>query len=359
MKSYWREYIIFLLAWVGATCLWVLIRFVGLSSVPAFATLDYESLNHTLLFRKAVIVGSVIGTLFFFINQAIDTPKIRQRPYAVLIMIQMLSAILFVTLVLVGLSLADLLASNEEFKLSVFKSRLINVNFFVILIYYILVSFILVMIKQIDRMFGPGNLRKLIIGAFYHPREVELIFMFLDLKDSTTHAERLGHLKFANLIQDCFMDKSAVVAFGAKFYQYIGDESILFWDVDEGIQNANCLRAYYAFTHRLEERRDYYESKYGVMPEFKAGVNIGLATVLEVGDIKRDIAYLGDVLNTAARIQGQCSVYGENLIISGSLLKRFKSIPDHIDIDAIGETNLKGRSEAVHLYRVRERPESE
>lgn len=359
MKLYWREYIIFLLAWVGAICLFVLIRFVGLSSVPAFATLDYESLNHGTLFGRALAVGSVIGTLFFFINRAIDTPKIRQRPYGILIVIQTLSNLFFVTLVMIGLSLTDLLASNEEFKMAVFKSRLINANFFVILIYYTLVSFVLVMVKQIDRMFGSGNLRKLIIGAFYHPREVELIFMFLDLKDSTTHAERLGHLKFANLIQDCFMDKSVVVDFRAQFYQYIGDESILFWDVDEGIENANCLRAYYAFTHRLEERRDYYESKYGVMPEFKAGVNIGLATVLEVGDIKRDIAYLGDVLNTAARIQGQCTVYGENLIISGSLLKRFKSIPDHIDIDAIGETNLKGRSEAVHLYRVRERPDSE
>jgi adenylate cyclase len=49
--------------------------------------------------------------------------------------------------------------------------------------------------------------------------------MFLDLKDSTTHAERLGHFQFGNLIQDCFIDMTVVSNFGAQFYQYIGDES--------------------------------------------------------------------------------------------------------------------------------------
>ena len=32
------------------------------------------------------------------------------------------------------------------------------------------------------------------------------IFMFIDMKDSTTHAEQLGHVKFTHLIQDCFRD---------------------------------------------------------------------------------------------------------------------------------------------------------
>ncbi len=39
-----------------------------------------------------------------------------------------------------------------------------------------------------------------------------------------------------------------------------------------------------------------------------------VGTVLEVGEIKRDISYLGDVLNTAARIQGKCNDYGEDLL---------------------------------------------
>lgn len=334
-----------------------MIRFVGLSTVPVFANFDYESINHGALFRRAVIVGGVIGTIFFFVSRALDTPCIRQRPYGVVIAVQTFISLINVTLVLIGLVIANGIASKEEFGFSDFKLRLMSANYGVILIYYTLISFVLIMAKQIDRKFGPGNLRKLVAGTFYHPREVESIFMFLDLKDSTAQAERLGHLQFGSLIQDCFIDMSVVSSFKAQFYQYIGDEAILHWDVADGIENANCLQAYFAFSHRLEERREYYQSRYGFNPQFKAGVNIGLATVLEVGEIKREIAYLGDILNTAARIQGQCNNFRENLLISESLRGRLSSVPDLLDIAAIGEVELRGRTEAVHLYSVRERLE--
>jgi adenylate cyclase len=353
MRFSYRGYLLTVLYFVGAACFFVLIRFVGLSSVPAFATLDYNSLNLTAFFAQAVAVGFLIGTIFYFFSRALDTPVIRRRPYGVLIIIHVFSNLLCVVLVLIGLTAFNIIAEDKSFSVSAFKSRLISVNFVVILIYYTFFSFMLMMIKQIDQKFGPGNLRKIIAGTFYHPREIEMIVMFLDLKDSTAHAERLGHLQFASLIQDCFIDMSIVTDFGAQFYQYVGDESILLWEVADGIENGNCLQAYFAFSHRLEERKDYYQSQYGLIPQFKAGVNIGFATVLEVGEIKREISYLGDVLNTAARIQGQCNVHQENLLISETLRNRLPSILDHLDIDAIGMAELRGRAEAVQLYRVR------
>ena len=48
-------------------------------------------------------------------------------------------------------------------------------------------------------------------------------------------------------------------------------------------------------------------SKYGETPIFNAGMDAGVVTVTEIGDIKRDLAFHGDVLNTAARIQGLCN----------------------------------------------------
>ncbi|NIP52029.1 MAG: adenylate/guanylate cyclase domain-containing protein [Gammaproteobacteria bacterium] len=355
MRFSYRGYILSVLYFIGAAGLFVLIRFVGLASVPAFATFDYDSLNHSSLFARAVAVGWIIGTIFYFVGQALDTPTIRQRPYGALITIQAFSNLICVTLVLIGLSAFDILFEGQAISVSGFKARLLSINFFVILAYYTLVSFAFVMIKQIDHKFGPGNLRKLVAGTFYHPREIEMIVMFLDLKDSTIQAERLGHVQFGSLIQDCFTDMSVVTSFGAQFYQYVGDEAILLWDVADGLENGNCLQAYFEFSHRLQGRSDYYQAQYGVTPRFKAGLNIGFATVLEVGEIKREIAYLGDVLNTASRIQGQCNAYRENLLISEMLNQRLPSVSDRLEIDAIGKTELRGRTEPVQLYRVRER----
>ena len=354
MSFSYRSYLLSVLYFAGAACLFVMIRFVGLSSVPAFASFDYDSLNHAALFGRAVLAGWLIATIDYLVSRFLDTPAIRQRPYGLLIIIQAFSNMICVALVLIGLSVLNIIVEGKDLTASAIKSRVISVNFFVILIYYSFVSFAFVMIKQIDRKFGPGNLRKLIAGTFYHPREIEMIVMFLDLKDSTTHAERLGHLKFGSLIQDCFIDMSVVTSTGAQFYQYVGDETILFWDVADGIENGNCLQAYFEFRNQLEKRKDHYQSQYDLIPEFKAGVNIGFATVLEVGDIKREIAYLGDALNTAARIQGQCNKYQENLLISEMLGSRLQSVPEHLEIAPVDITELRGRAEAVHLYAVRE-----
>jgi len=225
----------------------------------------------------------------------------------------------------------------------------------VVLIYVTLVSSLFAFLKQVNRKFGPGNLWKLLIGMYHHPREEQRIFMFLDLKGSTTHAERLGHAAFSRLIQDCFVDLTVVVDHAAQIYQYVGDEVILYWEVEDGLEQARCLRAYFQFVDRLASRSAHYQGAYGVVPVFKAGLNMGPATVLEVGEIKREISYLGDVLNTAARIQGKCNEVGRDLLVPETLLRRLEPLPDGLESERVGEVALRGREETVIIHAVHRR----
>jgi adenylate cyclase len=226
MKFSVKSYITCVISWMLADALFVLIRFVGLDTVPVFATLDYDSFNHVLFFSRCVITGIVIGSIFYFVSRSFEKPAIRRRPYGVMIAIQALVSVFFVLILLIVQRAREMILLDKEFSIEFFASRIFTVNFLVILTYYSIVSFLFVLINQIDRKFGPGNLLKLIKGTYYHPRSIEHIFMFLDLKDSTAHAERLGHLEFGSLIQDCFMDMSVVSDYSAEFYQYVGDESI-------------------------------------------------------------------------------------------------------------------------------------
>ncbi len=148
--------------------------------------------------------------------------------------------------------------------------------------------------------------------------------MFLDLRSSTTYAEQIGHEKFSEMIQDCFYDLAMVVEeHRAEIYQYVGDEAVLTWKMKNGLSDHNSLRAFFAFDDRLKSRSEYYREKYGFIPEFKAGLNGGEVMVAEVGEIKKEIAYHGDVLNTGARIQARCNFYGRNLLISERLKELF------------------------------------
>lgn len=348
-----KGYLLSVAGWVGAVLLFMLIRFVGLQALPQFAGLDPRHIDHRLLAVAGLAMGWGLGTAFYLLDLVLDRPAIRRRPYGAIILIQTAGNLALVLLSQLGMSLVDMARLHGVGQWSMIRNRLFSTNFIVVLIYVTVVSSLFFFLKHVDRKFGPGNLWKLITGMYHHPREEERIFMFLDLKGSTTHAERLGHVRFSRLIQECFIDLSVVIDHQAQVYQYVGDEVILFWDVDQGLRNASCVRAYFRFADRLQERAAHYQAEHGVLPAFKAGVHIGSATVLEVGEIKREISYLGDVLNTAARIQGKCNQLGENLLVSGPLHLRLGRIPDDLRMEPMGEVTLRGREQAISILSVR------
>ncbi len=223
-----------------------------------------------------------------------------------------------------------------------------------ILIYMILLSLVFSFIKMAIEKFGKEVFLKMLLGKYKEPKEEKRIFMFLDLKDSTTIAEQLGHFKYSQFIQDCFFDLNAVVPkFNAEIYQYVGDEAVLSWPYKKGLANNNCVRLFFAFQRQKLDRADYYSKKYGVVPEFKAGLHGGKLMVAEVGIVKKELAYHGDVINTSARIQGQCNKYNVQILISEGLLNNLR-LDDSLSSKSLGTALLKGKHKEVNIYTLTE-----
>lgn len=219
-------------------------------------------------------------------------------------------------------------------------------------IYFFMVftDFALSVLRHISLMLGEGNLSKLLLGKFYSPREEHRVFMFLDLQSSTTLAERLGHITYSKLIQDCFNDLGVVIENKAEIYQYAGDEAILTWPLQEGLESQNCIKAFYSFKSLLQKKGPRYERKYGCQPFFKAGLHAGIVTVTEVGKYKKEIAYHGDVINTAARIQGKCNAFERELLISQELKTQLNS--NNYSYAHMGSIPLKGKQQTVAICSV-------
>jgi adenylate cyclase len=219
--------------------------------------------------------------------------------------------------------------------------------------YWAIVVPLALFLLQISQKFGQGVLVNFLIGKYHQPKEEVRIFMFLDLTSSTTYAEQLGHLKYSELIQDCFFDLTDVVVnHHAEVYQYVGDEVVLTWKEKEGVENNNCLNVFFDYDRVIQERRDYYKGKYGVIPEFKAGANVGYVTVAEVGEIKKELAYHGDALNTAARIRSLCNEAKKRLLVSDALTGILSGLDETFLIEPIGASHLKGKEGAVNLLSV-------
>lgn len=205
----------------------------------------------------------------------------------------------------------------------------------------------------LSQKLGPGVLGKWIRGYYHVPREEERIFMFLDMKDSTTLAERLGNLKFSALVRDFFQDMTLpVLQTKAEVSHYIGDEAVLTWTIPRGVADGNCVRIFFEFQKAIDRRAEYYSQTYGLVPEFKAGAHLGLVVATEVGEVKSEIVYHGDVLNTAARIQGLCNGTGEALLLSKELADQV-SAPEGTVYAQLGPFELKGKEEEMDIVAAR------
>lgn len=82
-------------------------------------------------------------------------------------------------------------------------------------------------------------------------------------------------------------------------------------------------------------------------------MSVGMVTVVEIGDIKKEIAYHGNTLNTASRIEAVCNVYNEKLLISKKLyVELIKEASSYIYTKVV-ETQLKGKQGMTEIYSVR------
>jgi adenylate cyclase len=185
------------------------------------------------------------------------------------------------------------------------------------------------------------------------PGEEERIFMFIDMKSSTSIAEKLQHRKFSHLVQDVFNDMAVVDNYNGQIYQYLGDGAIISWNLKKGLKNNNFIKAFFAFTKVVNKRTKYYNRKYGMVPKFKAGMHAGKVMVLQVGRIRRDISYNGDTINTAARIESTCTEYKQDLLISGVLFDMVLE-KEEFKFKNIGNIKLKGKRRGVDIFQVNE-----
>ena len=145
--------------------------------------------------------------------------------------------------------------------------------------------------------------------------------------------------------------RSIVHKFEAEIYQYVGDEIVLTWESSVAFHNKNILGLFFAFEQALQIKSDHFLNKYGIIPEFKAGCHAGEVTAAEIGIIKRDIAYHGDVINTSSRVQGMCNVLQHDLLITASIIN--DEVPmKGFEIKSVGRHNLKGKGIETELYSV-------
>ncbi|HYV93642.1 MAG TPA: adenylate/guanylate cyclase domain-containing protein [Chitinophagales bacterium] len=298
----------------------------------------------------AIIVGGLLGAFMVYYVQ----DRFSDKPYGYTIIILLVSV--FVVLTVVGLAFMVPYVMyltgkpiTDPAAIALFKKLFfhqVNPALFVIFPLVALQQLLL----QIFNKFGPGVFWKMVRGKYYKPKTEDRIFMFLDLNASTTIAEQLGNEQYHDLLKEFFADiTNSILDHSGEIYQYLGDGIIINWSTHGDERDLRSIHCFFDMRKEIKARSDKYVKKFGLVPTFKAGLHSGEVVVGEIGIIKRDITYSGDVLNTCARIQGMCHELKSEVLVSNDFLKSV-TLPVQFIADAAGSFRLKGKEREVELY---------
>lgn len=307
----------------------------------------------TDLYLICMTIGFSIGFFTGMLDRGLTMTRLRRQRFLVVLAVRSLANLLVIvgSILLVLGSYAAVMGNPNWVSLRNELVGWVRDGSFLYIVFYALVVLILLQfITLVSRLLGPKMLLNYLVGRYHTPREEERIFMFMDLRASTTIAERLGHVKWHQFLNDFFFDIGRPIRRAkGEVYQYVGDEVVISWPAKVGIKQLNCIQCFFWIWHKMYQRREYYLKKYGYEPVFKAGYHVGKVIVGEIGDYTRDIVFHGDTVNTASRIQMECNVWNRRLLLSDTLLNRL-DLGNKYTSEYITNIRLRGKNQELGLY---------
>jgi class 3 adenylate cyclase len=88
----------------------------------------------------------------------------------------------------------------------------------------------------------------------------------------------------------------------------------------------------------------------------RAGLHCGPLVTGEMGSVKKEIVFLGDTVNTAARIQDLCRQTGDRVLASADLIDRLE-LPPGVAKRSLGDLRLRGKGADLALYALTRAPQ--
>jgi adenylate cyclase len=330
--------------------IWVIFAILFLYNIILISR-DYVTDRSLIIFSLAfAIIGfTIAAALIFYLKNAF-----RFFPLWISVLLKMiLMFFLFVLIAFIMLSgyyvFADHKGSFGDFLGEFYRDMFLTKAFMIFMFDLGIMTLLTILIIEVTDKYGPGGFWSMMRGKYNKPKIENRIFVFLDINDATTIAEKLGHTKYFRLLRQFFADITIpILANGGEIYQYVGDEVVLSWK-NTPYNKIRCLKMIRQAFFILKRKEKRYMKRYGVSPSFKTGIHAGEVTAGVIGIVKKDLVYSGDTLNTTARIRGKCHDLNHSFVLSGDFMDDFHT-PHSFQITEIGEMEFKGREEKEKLY---------
>lgn len=326
------------------------VNFFTTLNISLSRSVIYNAVYSNLLIRELIIfmMSALIGYVLVFVIR----DKFRQKSMWKILLIKsfiLISAAVLMTFI-IYLTYA-IFSSKVEFSnaLSSYWNAAVH-SYFVLqkLPHWLFLLIITQILIEVHDKYAPGVFADILLGKYLIPKVEKRIVMFIDLKDSTPIAEKLGNIQYFKFIREfIYQVSNALIDHGGIIYQYVGDEVVVSWRFSPE-NTKKCMAALIQVRKNLHKQSDYFRRQFDIVPEFRVGIHVGEVTVGEIGVIKKDLAMSGDTMNTTARIRTACSELNQKFIVS-------KDFVDELDLkdwqsENLGEVELKGKNHSIELF---------
>lgn len=218
------------------------------------------------------------------------------------------------------------------------------------------------------RITGPLTVKRLVhdeadvhdaadVGSDYAGREVPLAVMFVDIKGFTPFAESNLPYDVVHALNRYFdVVGKAVDAHGGYIDKYIGDGVMVLFGLDRRRNTHPCvdaLEAAFSALSGMQAANTYLEAHLDRAFELAIGIHYGQAVVGEVGyKLKRQFTAIGDVVNTAARLEEEAKKQNVGLLVTNEVLRE---VPAGLySAHKFVRLSLRGKSSTTIAYAVEE-----
>jgi adenylate cyclase len=218
----------------------------------------------------------------------------------------------------------------------------------------VIVLVAVVFILEMKSLLGGRVIANTLLGNYSAPTVKHRIFLLVDMVGSSEAATQLGDQRFHGFLSDVFrIVEGSVENNGGEIYTFIGDALIASWPLGEKPKNAGVVNACIAMLGGLEAAGANFYGRYGIEPRIRMVMHGGPVVLGQYGETRRQVTYLGEVLNVTSRMERFAKQTGYEMLVSRELLMKLP-LPEGVAVAPIPVATLdrwQGNIELLALQR--------
>ena len=291
--------------------------------------------------------GASIGSIELLLDRGPLMWRIRRLPG---LAVQLIRLLLFIGVLFMSILLGLWLASeimNDPIEGALWSRLVVSSSLLALAL-----SFMVMPVFKIMQLLSIKTLGRAMLGRYLHPRREARGILFMDMKGSTSLIEDIGDKDFLRFLNEVLFEINGVILeYKGEIYRYVGDEFIVTWSEDTVQESLGCI---VAIQQALRDKTAHFERRFNHAPSFRYGLHFGEIMVGELGDLRTEIAFIGDAINTTKRIEDVCRHFNFDVLASSAYLERV-SFPEDTRTVPVEAIRLRGKSSPMQLYGITKR----